>query len=378
MGLVESMSTSMLGLRSSALSWGLDAAAAVAVVGFFWVPALTRERTQGDLALWGVLAGLVCVSVMLRWKLPAISTVVAIGATTVGWTSGLGTDPLLAAAWCLYPMALQRAPRSRVFGLVAIAALVALAATMAPPLNDPVLGQRIVNGICALGASWLLGHVEARRQAAVAAMVREQERSERARQQSVMAREVHDVVGHALSFISIEADAARTLPGTTETELRESLANIEQRARGALEEVQALVRSLRTGQIAPDGQALVSLPDLLAAARASGLQVDASITTPELPAELDLAVTRIVQEGLSNIVRHSGADRCEVAVWSEDDRIAVRVDDNGAGIHADDGPGNGLSGMRERVAELGGELTISTRLEGGTRLLAHLPIGRAA
>lgn len=368
----------MPGARSSALSWGLDAAAAVVIVGLFWVPSLSGEHTQGDLAFWVALVALVCVATMLRWRFPALATVVAIGATVAGWMTGLGTDPLLAAAWCLYPLALRRAPRSRVLGLVAVALLVAASAVAAPPLNDPVLGQRIVSGICALGASWLLGHVEARRQAAAAAMVREQERSERARQQAAMAREVHDVVGHALSFISVEADAARTLPGTTETELRESLAGIEQRARGALEEVQALVRSLRTGQITPDGQALVSLPDLLTAARASGLSVDASIATPELPSELSLAVTRIVQEGLSNIVRHSGADHCQVAVWGEDDRVAVRVDDNGAGIRADDASGNGLSGMRERVEELGGELAISTRLEGGTRLLAHLPIGRPA
>lgn len=378
MSLVESKSTSTPGPRSSALSWWLDAAAAVAIVSLFWAPSLTGEHTQSDPALWGALVTLVCASVMLRWRFPALATAVAVVAAVAGWMAGLGTDPWLAAAWCLYPLALRRAPRSRGLGLVAVALLVAASAVMAPPLNDPVLGQRIVSGICALGASWLLGHVEARRQATVAAMAREQERSERARQQAVMAREVHDVVGHALSFISAEADAARTLPGTTETDLRESLADIEQRARGALEEVQAFVRSLRTGQVAPDGQALVSLPDLLAAAKASGLSVDASIAAPELPAEIGLAATRIVQEGLSNIVRHSGADHCEVAVWREDDRVAVRVDDNGAGIRADDASGNGLSGMRERVEELGGELTISTRLEGGTRLLAHLPTGRPA
>ncbi len=375
---VESSSASVVTPRSSALSFGLDAAAAVVISGFFWTPPLLAGLDRASLLMWVGLVALVSACVMLRWKFPAIATVIALVVTVTGWLTGLSTDPLLAAALCLYPLALRRAPRSRPFGLVAVASLLALLALMAPPMDDPVLGQRVVAGISALGASWLLGHVEARRQAAVAAMVREQEHAERSRQQTAMAREVHDVVSHALSFITVEADAARSLPDTSETELRVSLADIEQRARGALEEVQALVRSLRTGHAAPDGEALVSLPDLVTAARASGLSVSASINAPELSPEINLAVTRIVQEGLSNVVRHSGADGCEVAVWREDGRVAVRVDDNGTGIRADDISGSGLSGMRERVEELGGDLTISTRLEGGTRLLAHLPAGEAA
>lgn len=372
---LRSGTASRVGLKTSALSWGVDALAAVAFVLVFWSPSLAPTLTSSERLEWGGLVALLSASVILRWKLPVVSPIVAVVVTIVGWVTGLNSDPLLAAAWCLYPFALRRASRSHGTGLVAVAVVMAAASMMAPPFGDPQLGQRSVIGICALGASWLLGHVEARRQVAVAASVRDQERYERTRQQVVMAREVHDVVGHALSFISAEADTARTLPGMSEDELRESLEHIEKRSRAALEEVQALVRGLRSGELVDGGSSASTLQDLVATARASGLTVTASLDLPELAPEVQAVVNRVVQESLSNVVRHSEADSCEVAIWQEEGDVAVRVDDNGKGLRSGSATGSGLTGMRERVEEIGGSLTVSTRLEGGTRVLARLPLG---
>lgn len=362
-------------LKTSALSWSVDTLAAVAFVLVFWSPSLTPTLTSSERLEWGGLVALLLASVILRWKLPIVSPIVAVVVTIVGWVAGLNSDPLFAAAWCLYPFALRRASRSHGTGLVAVAVVMAAASMMAPPFGDPQLGQRSVIGICALGASWLLGHVEARRQVAVAASVRGQERYERTRQQVVMAREVHDVVGHALSFISAEADTARTLPGMSEDELRESLEHIEKRSRAALEEVQALVRGLRSGELVDGGSSASTLQDLVATARASGLTVTVSLDLPELAPEVQAVVNRVVQESLSNVVRHSEADSCEVAIWQEGGDVAVRVDDNGKGLRTGSAAGSGLTGMRERVEEIGGSLTVSARLEGGTRVLARLPLG---
>lgn len=346
------------------------------VVVMFWVLPLATDSTGNLPAVIG-LAATVVAAVLLRWRWPLVATLTALVATAAGWVVGASTDPMIAAAWCLYPLAL-RGGRTRTAGPVAVV-LVLCSGALAMTSAGSEIAQRAVIAVGALGAAWLLGHVEARRLAATRKVVEQAAEFERVKAQATMAREVHDVVGHALTVISAEADVARNLPGSDEQELRESLADIEQRARGALEDVQALVRALRAGRGSLDevetGAAALVLPRLVTAARASGLDVTARIELPEVSPATDRVTVRVVQEALSNIVRHSGASHCEIAVWPEGATLAVRVDDDGAGLPASVRPGSGLFGMRERVDEAGGELTVTSRLDGGTRVLARLPLG---
>ncbi|OYO01081.1 two-component sensor histidine kinase [Enemella evansiae] len=361
--------------RGSWLSGVTDAIVASLIVMGFWAPNWPSSGTPARV-LWAGLVAAVIAAVLFRWRAPTVSPIVTLCATAWGWLTGLSEDPLLAAAWCLYPLALRRGGRTRVIGLVAVGVLLLVSTVTAVPESLLSFGQALVIGIGAVGAAWLLGHVEAQRQAATRQTALERAAAERARQQNVLAREVHDVVGHSLSTISAEAAIIRELPGADEQEWRDALTAIELRARAALVEMQALVRSLRTGH-----QAVATSPDLtelVTAARVSGLEVSTEITTPPMSDETRIAVARIVQETLSNIIRHSGARGCEVSVRGDGDTVVVQVEDNGHGLPSRPTPGTGVAGMRERVEELGGSLTVTTRLEGGTRVLARLPAGAPA
>lgn len=353
------------------LSWIVDAGVAAALIVIFWAQPLLAT-TDPVHAIAGVtLAAAVGVAVLLRWRFPTTAPAVALLATGAGWILQVSTDPMLAVAWCLYPLALRRGVQTRIIGTAAILVMMLILSSYGTG-GTAVFDQRVIYAGIAIGATWLLGHAEARRLEATRHAARQQAEAEQARQQTAMAREVHDVVGHALSVISAEADVSRNLPGLGEPELRESLAGIEQRARGALEEVQALVRALRRGQT--DSGRVTPLTQLVAAAQVSGIEVTTRVDLPDTSDGTSLVVSRVVQEALSNVVRHANANRCEVAVWQEEQAVSVRIDDDGAGLTTGHSPGTGLTGMRERVEGAGGSLTVTNRLEGGTRVLAKIPV----
>lgn len=372
---VNHVETRALG-RSARLSWVVDLGVAAVLIVVFWVRPLLESSETWIVFIAPVLMAAVVAAVLTRWLFPTLAPAVALVATGVGWALQVSTDPLLAVAWSLYPLALRQRTRGRLVGLVLVGILGAGALGLLATSGNGDPAQRAVIAIVAVGASWLFGHVEARRLEAVRGATRQQAAYDQAMQQTAMAREVHDVVGHALGVISAEADLAGSLPEQSELELRESLANIERRSRAALEQVQVLVRNLRDG--GPAQAESVALPELVAAARVSGLDVETHIDLPALAAETDLVLSRVLQEALSNVVRHSSAARCRIAVWPEDDTLLVRVEDDGSGLSRRQRPGSGLTGMRERVEGIGGSLTVANRLEGGTRVLARLPLEASA
>ncbi len=368
----------------SILSSVVDFVVAALVIGTFWVlplAATTDLSTTHTTAGVG-LASLVLAGVLLRWRWPLAATVAVLLATAAGWLLEVSSDPMLAAAWCLYPLVLRRG--SRVTGLQAgsVVAVVIGSALLAASSATGNPGQRVAIATGALGVASLLGRVEAQRLDLAREALRQEAEAARTRTQAVMAREVHDVVGHALSVICAEAGVAQALPAADEVELRQSLADIELRARAAFETIQTLVRALRSGTCGLDdvttGPASVTLPRLLTAARAAGLEVTAMLDIPAASTNADRVAVRVMQEALSNVIRHSGARRCEVAVWPEGDVLTMRVDDDGVGLPESLQPGNGLIGMRERIDEVGGALTVTNRLSGGTRLLAKIPLTEGA
>ncbi len=212
----------------------------------------------------------------------------------------------------------------------------------------------------------------------------EQERVEQARlavadERTRIARELHDVVGHSVSVMTVQASAARRLLRPHQEKEREALLVVEQTGREALAEMRRMVGVLRRPDEAPalaPQPSLEHLDRLLAQAREAGLPVELRIEgEPEaLPASVDLTAYRLVQEGLTNAIKHARAQCAEVVVRYGDGHVELTVTDDGSGDGGGESGGHGLIGMRERVSVYGGELEAGPLAGGGYRLRARLPV----
>ncbi|MGW6685536.1 sensor histidine kinase [Streptomyces sp. NPDC054961] len=201
-----------------------------------------------------------------------------------------------------------------------------------------------------------------------------------------IARELHDMVAHSIGIIAIQAGAASQVIATRPAEAGEALRAIEATSRETLSGLRRTLVALRQADPAaadPGRAALAPSPglediDRLAAATGdAGVRVDVRRSGQEraLPAEIGLSAFRIVQEALTNVVRHAGTGRCRVLIDYGDEELSVEIVDDGRGS-AGSGPahGFGLVGMRERVALLSGDLSAGPRPEGGFRVAARLPL----
>jgi signal transduction histidine kinase len=225
-----------------------------------------------------------------------------------------------------------------------------------------------------------------RERALEAARTRAEEDRRRAGEERLrIARELHDVLAHNISLINVQAGVALHLMDEQPGQSRTALVAIKQASSDALRELRSVLDILRQGGDAPRSptSGLDSLDGLVANAAAAGLEVRTQVEgTPQpLPAGVDLAAFRIVQEALTNVTRHAGRPAtATVLVAYGDDDITVQVDDDGRG-HRGPGAtptgGNGIRGMRERAAALGGKLTAGPRAGGGFRVSAHLPLDGA-
>jgi signal transduction histidine kinase len=214
----------------------------------------------------------------------------------------------------------------------------------------------------------------------------EREREERAtaavsEERARIARELHDVVGHSVSVMTVQASAVRRLLRPDQQREHDALLVVEQTGREALAEMRRMVGVLRRPEEAPalaPQPSLDHLDRLVEQAREAGLPVELRIEGDpvQLPVGLDLTAYRLVQEGLTNAMKHAHAERTQVLVRYGDKDIEVTISDNGQGTAHGDGMsgGHGLVGMRERVSVYGGELEAGPRPDGGYRLRARLPL----
>jgi signal transduction histidine kinase len=254
----------------------------------------------------------------------------------------------------------------------------------------------VVSNALVIGAAWLVGHFVGVRRAYIRQLEErtaelERARAELARRAVVeerlrLARELHDVVAHAMSVIAVQSGVGAHVADTQPEEAAKALAAIEATSRAALEELRRLLGVLRQedepqGDLAPV-PGLADLEGLLAEVAKTGLAVKLQVhgTRPSLPAGVDLSAYRIVQEALTNVVKHAGPARAQVTVGYHDQNVTVEVTDDGRGAmtSASDGrvgSGHGLIGMRERVAAFGGNLEVGPGLDGGFRVAARLPLG---
>jgi signal transduction histidine kinase len=194
-----------------------------------------------------------------------------------------------------------------------------------------------------------------------------------------LARELHDIVGHSVSVMTVQASAVRRLLRDDQVREREALLVVEQTGREALAEMRRLVGVLRRPEEAPalaPQPGLEHVAKLVEQAREAGLLTDLRVEgdAVELPPGIDLTAYRLVQEGLTNALRHARATRAEVLVRYDNGQVELVVRDDGRGGVSGTGGGHGLVGMRERVAICGGELHAGPRPDGGYELRASLPV----
>jgi signal transduction histidine kinase len=211
-----------------------------------------------------------------------------------------------------------------------------------------------------------------REQALQAALVAAAERTR-------IARELHDIVSHSLSVVTIQVQAVRRRLGPDHRTEAADLADVEATAREALGEMRRLFGVLRVEGEQPALEPQPGLPQLGALidrARAGGLDVRLAVEgEPQaLPPGIDLAAYRIAQEGLTNALRHSGASEVTVVVRHQPDVVQVEVRDNGRGLQRTTNPGHGLVGVRERVAVYGGKVEVANGPDSGVSLTATLPL----
>jgi signal transduction histidine kinase len=259
--------------------------------------------------------------------------------------------------------------------------------------NDPkgsIGGQIWISVV--FGIAWLVGFAfsGATRQAEEAkerARSAEREREERARlavseERARIARELHDVVGHSVSVMTVQASAVRRLLKPEQEREREALLIVEQTGREAMAEMRRMVGVLRRPEEAPalaPQPSLEHLDKLVEHARESGLPVTLTVEgdAVQLPAGVDLTAYRLVQEGLTNALKHARAKNAEVVVRYSNGFVELSVTDDGTGDGGGDSGGHGLVGMRERISVYGGNLEAGPQPEGGYRLRATLPVSGA-
>jgi signal transduction histidine kinase len=284
----------------------------------------------------------------------------------------------LATFSALYALAVWTPVRRFILGLAAVVAgPIVVAAVVGNGYNGALAWDAIVAAVMLL-VRRVVG--ERDRRAALAererdVAAREAVLEERAR----IARELHDVIAHNVSMMVLQAGAERRVLDGGNGSTSQVLQGIESTGRSALTEMRRLVGMLRRDGAEPlaPQPGLADLPELVTAVRSAGLPVDLAVTGEQrdLPAGIELSAYRIVQEALTNALRHAGKARASVRLRYGEDKLEVEVVDDGSGVAtAAGGGGHGLVGMRERVALYGGRFAASGRPEGGFAVRVELPV----
>ena len=348
-----------------------DIAIPLAVGGILLLVLLDPGVEDGHLKRLGLVLVLVQATA-LWWRRVHPELVLAIalvGGLGIQLIAADGVFPY-AALFALGSLAAVRPPRVSVPALVAV---VALAATnfFTAPVEDALFAIVVVL------AAWAFGEVARNRRAAIEEAMRRAASEEQAR----IARELHDVIAHSVSVIVVQAAAAREVFEAQPDQARAALLSIETAGRDALRELRLLLAAVRPGADADPTQpqpGLDRLDELAEPLRAAGLDVAVHREglTRTVPAGVDLSAYRIVQEALTNTLRHAHATRADVTVRLGSDLLELDVLDDGRGAAGErgDGNGRGLAGMRERASMLGGTLEAGPARRGGYRIHARLPL----
>jgi signal transduction histidine kinase len=316
-------------------------------------------------------------SFALHRRAPVVGYAAALAFTVTYLIGNEGGPVFLAPLATLLPVIASRPPRVWSVALVGGTGALAAATAVQEGWSPSLLAAAVI---------WLVpplvfaGFMRARRDHAA---IEEAEEHARVVEQRVrMARDLHDVVGHSLSTISLHAGVAERALDTRPDQVRESIAAIRQASREALDELRAVLGILRdasAAEVVPT-PGLDAVPALVDAMREAGLDVELAETRTDsarVPDVVGAVAYRIVQESLTNVARHAGAAaHAEVRVATGPDAVEVEIRDDGLGAFVPPRRGTGIAGMRERAAALGGVLDTGPMLGGGFRVHARLPVRR--
>jgi signal transduction histidine kinase len=325
-------------------------------------------------------------ALLLRTRWPVACLVAAFVPTMAYWLTDYARGPVFLALLVAYVNAVMRGHRR-----VAWASLVAgwvVTGWIAPAVRHE--GFPDWGAIAGVGA-WLVALAAGvelirsrREQAAEAEAIRAEEARRQASEERLrIAQELHDVLAHDISLITVQAGVALHLLDEHPEQARPALTVIRDASRDALGELRSVLDILRMGEAAPrqPTAGLADLPALVERTRSTGLDVavdgvDAA-TAGGLPPGVDLAAFRVVQEAVTNVVRHAGAGRATIRFARRPGELVVQVDDDGRGPTRGDAPaggGRGIAGMRERARALGGRLEAGPRPGLGFRVRACFPL----
>jgi signal transduction histidine kinase len=408
--------------RLRPVNWIAVDCACTALLLLVYVELMAAAFLRG-IPLWEAAAIVVVAVVPAAFRRRWPRTVLALVATAGAVATAISSSPIppLAAAFVIYVIPLRFARRDALGMLagtllVTAAGLVAFAFVPHGPGGPETgtigkAGGLLLESGLLVTVAWLIGY-SVRQQRGQAADRREQAerrareqlaeaRRARSEERVQISRELHDVVAHTLSVIAVQAGVAGYVIAERPEEAARALSSIEQTSRSALQEMRALLGVLRdeetgarnTAWVGTRDAALVPAPGLAdldtLAERTGEAGVRVNLTVrgerPRLPAGLDLAAYRLIQEAVTNVIKHAGTDQCQVTVGYHEDALTLEVTDAGrGGSTAGSGwsdlsvAGNGIIGMRERAAMYGGELWAAPLPGRGFLVTARFPLAGTA
>jgi len=336
---------------------------------------------------WAVIA-LLELSVLplaLRRSWPVVVLAITLAAAVAGDLLFVGLQ-IPGPAIALYTVAAHCERRVSVAAAAVTAAVLVIPAVAGGGVSEPSF---IAAMYAVFAAAWALGDNLRTRRAYLAELEARAERLEREREQNArravaeeqarIARELHDVISHNVSVMVVQAAAGGDVFATRPDRAREALGSIESTGREALVELRRLLGVVRpAGGEEGAGRApqpgLARLPELIEQVTAAGLRVELTVAgrPRDLPAGVDLSAYRIVQEALTNTLKHARASKADVMLSYGETSVELEVVDDGIGGGA--GRGRGIIGMRERAALFGGELSAGPRAAGGFGVRATMPL----
>ena len=386
-------------LRGPFTRWPRTADTVLAIALFVLIVLLSFDEPDGDLALRVVddipigeflVSAVACAALLWRRSQPLVVLGVTLGAVTLSLP--LGYPDVIGIAMLIALYSVGRYLTDNQLSYIAVGGAIAVVVIGdlidGAPVSDLAFALLVLSGVLYIGRRArirgdylrLLQERAQQREREQAAAAHRAVAEERTR----IARELHDVVAHRVTLMTVQAGAAKTVAADDPEAALQAMEAVELAGRQALGELRYLLGVLRP-EAEGDGlgpqPGLRDVPHLVEQITEAGLDVSLTMTdvAAELPTRVDLSAYRIVQEALTNVLKHAGPGaRVQVRLSRDNHEVALEVLDNGRGGTTLPGSGHGIVGMRERAHLLGGSLEAGPRPDGGFRVVAHLPIGDVA
>ncbi len=375
----------------------IDGLAALAVFALLAQQLLTRPPLPGQhptTTLTWLVGAVSIVPILTHRRFPRTSVAVCLSAVAIYAVGRYAAYPGFAVFVLNYSIALHSDERVSVPTLFASAVVVGVAVDL-QPAKVAVLATYIASEIF-VGGAWLLGWNQRRRRSRWAELQARTERAERERQEEArravteerlrIARELHDVIAHSMSVIAVQSGVGHHVIDSQPAAARQALAAIESTSRAALTEMRRLLGVLRQegeplGSLTP-APGLTDLSSLATQVQGGGLQVWINVEGQRgpVPPAIDLSAYRVIQEALTNVIKHAASVAATVTIRYRDDSVTVEIANQAPAVPVADvpaprtGSGHGIIGMRERVAVFGGEFAAGPRPGGGFEVRACFPI----